>query len=255
MAIQYRGTGTSGNSGASSVTTQAITLPVGQAAGDILFLVLQMSSSAVTGISQTGGTGTWTTDFTAQFATANSTYFFAHRVMQAGDSAPTFSWTTSTGDTWSCGGFYSDASRPLVLDKFAVGDPLIVSSAATTATPNAVTAASSSEASLILTCVKGLNSASATTHTYTPPTGWTFNDGDGGWNNVAAGKPRAAFNCYQLGQSGTVTPGAETLTDNASNTYFWEVVHALVSEIPLIKAQVVMRMETISRSAGRVVRN
>lgn len=230
MAIQYRGTGTSGN--AASNTTLTTTLPTGWAAGDLLFLVVRLGSSAVTGFSQTGGTGTWTIDFSGTNGTANVFYAFCRRLMASGDTAPTFSWTTSTSSCWSCGGFFSDAGGTLALDGYAASDPLIVTTPATTATPNAVTGAGGTEASMILTCNRGSAASSATSHTYTPPSGWTWNDGD---NSFVAGglNPRFAANAYQLGVSGTVTPGAETLTDSASDSFYWFAAHALVSETVL----------------------
>jgi hypothetical protein len=232
VAIQYRGTGTSGNSGGTAATTVTATLPTGWAAGDLLFFTVRIGSSAVTGFSQTGGTGTWTIDFSAANSTGSYYKAVAHRLMAAGDTAPTFTWTTSSTTCTSCGGFFSDAGWALSLEGFAAGDPVENGTAGTSVTPNAITAAGPGRASVIITDARASASGSPVSHTYTPPSGWTWNDGDG---SFFAGGANARFSahCYQLGVSGTVTPGSQSLTDSTSDTFFFSVFHALVAESQL----------------------
>jgi hypothetical protein len=229
VAIQYRAPGTSG-AGSASVTTQAITLPTGWAAGDWLSVVLRIGASTVTGFSQTAGTGSWTIRFSAGNSTGGFYYAVADRLMVAGDTAPTFSWTTGSTVSWSCGGFYSDASLVLSLLGYAAGDPSQNSTAGNSVTPNPITVTGAgSTASIILTGARASASGAVTSHTFTPPTGWTWNDGDLGFFGTS-GNARICANCYQLGVAGTVTPGAESLTDSSSHAYFFDVFHALVQE-------------------------
>lgn len=255
--IQYRSPGTSGNNGTASDLSVTITLPTGWQAGDILFVIIRVGTSAET-ITQTAGTGTWTIDFTTSNGVASYTIAVAHRVMASGDNAPTFSWGTAGRQCWSCGGFYSDANGTLALDKWGATDP-VQASTVNSIIPNSVAAANSNEASMVLTGARATASGSATSHAYTPPTGWTWNDGDGSFS--ASGlNARFAANAYNLNVSGTVTPGSESLTDSTSDTFFLAVYHALVSEtvppavsLPFSNLNI-SRTELIGRAEGRVVR-
>jgi len=231
VAIQYRGTGTSGNSGGTAVTSVTATLPAGWQPGDLLFFTVRIGSSAVTGFSQTGGTGTWATDFSAANSTGGYYYAVAHRLMAAGDTAPAFGWTTSSTTCTSCGGFFSDAGGVLSLEGYAAGDPAQNAVAGTSITPGAITAAGPGRASVIITDARASAAASPVSHAYTPPAGWTWNDGDG---SFFAGGANARFSahCYQLGVTGTVTPGSQSLTDSTSDNFFFSVFHALVAETP-----------------------
>lgn len=258
MSIQYRGAGTSANAGGTGATSVTITLPAGQAAGDILFVALQTNNTTSQTFSQTGGTGTWTIDFSATLTTYS--YMFAHRLMQAGDTAPTFGWQNSQVWSWSCGGFYSDTAQPLSLDTYATGDPKTNGSAATSITPNPATPTlGPNTASIILTSAGGNANGTSASHTYTPPPGWTFNDGDNAFMSYAARNATFAANAYQLRVTGTVTPGSQSLTDSSGDSFFFAVAHALVHEpvipVAVLPPQLVMmRTEPISRTASRVIR-
>ena len=222
MTISSRG-GTANSVGSTSTT---LTLPTGQSAGDLLFAIIRVGSSAAQTWSQSGGTGTWTKQYDAADSAGGYSYTVWWRVMAGGDTAPTFSWTTSTTVTWACGGFFSSTGGTLSIDTWAT--ELDTGTSSNSVTPNPATAAGSGEASIILSCARAATETTPASHTYTAPTGWTLPSGGDVW--IGSANSRWSATVYQLGLSGTVTPGAETLTDASSGAYFFSVAHALVTE-------------------------
>lgn len=228
MTIRYRHPGTSGNNGASTDTSVTLTLPAGTTAGDFAACALRVGTTGLT-FSQAGGTGAWTIQQQASDPAGGYSWMVAWRVLQPGDTAPAFGWGTAGRHCWSCSSFYSDVQGVLSLDLFAPADPVNTGSGGTTVTPNPLTASGAGEASVIFTCARGTATSTPGTHTYTPPSGWTWDDGDNAW--FAAGlNPRFAATCYRLLVSGTVTPGAETLTDDAGDVFFFTAMHAVIAE-------------------------
>lgn len=222
MAIQLRAA-TNGSASAASFTP---TLPTGNQPGDFCAFIIRVGATGQT-LSQTGGTGTWTLQYNTSDSSGGYTYAVAWRVLQSGDTAPTFSWTTSNAYTYSIIGLYSDTGKTLNTDAWAI--ELDTTTSSNSVTPNAVTASGSGEASVILTCARAATETVPTSFTYTPPSGWTLPANGDQWTGSANSRFSAVV--YQLGLSGTVTPGAESLTDSSSGAYFFSVAHVLVSEI------------------------
>jgi hypothetical protein len=228
VAIQLRGATSAGNgSGTASNVTIPITGWTGAdpQAGDVLFVVVRAGTASLT-FTQTSGS-TWTIQ--NQGTIQSYSYMFASRVMQAGDTAPTFDWVTAGRYCWAALALYSDIGGALSTDTWAA--EVNSGAAVNSVTPGAATAAGAGEASVILTCARATgNSASWASYTYTPPTGWTAPAGGVIGDGTSTLNMRLGAAVYQLGVSGTVTPGSESLTDNVSDTFTFSTEHALVSE-------------------------
>jgi trimeric autotransporter adhesin len=216
------------NSGAGTSTTITPTLPAGWQAGD---LILIGGATGVLPITQTGGSGSWTiqsSDHIAGSGVLNS--FVAWRVMAASDTAPTFT-AAGTSVSWdACIALASTSANTMSLSIDVFAANLISGTGLTSFTPGSATAAAAGEASVILTLSRAFTSGVATI-TYTPPAGWTAPAAGQSQFSSAGQHARIAAVAYQLGLSGTVTPGAETITDTLSDTFAASVYHALVREL------------------------
>jgi hypothetical protein len=229
VALQYRGTGTHANANGTGSTSVATTLPTGWQPGDALWLSFMTNNTVSVTFSQTG-TGAWTQDFTALVG-AHFAYSFWHRIMQAGDGAPTINWGTSQVWAWACGGLYSDIGAPLSVDVFGTGDPLQITTAATAFTADPATPTlGPNTASVILTAGSSSAQATISSHTWTPPAGWTVGIDD--MLGYASRATTWAGHCYRLSGvgPGTVTPGSSSITNSAGQSLYMAVAQALVHE-------------------------
>lgn len=227
MAIQFRAA--TNVSWTTNATSQAFTLPTGWQPGDIGFVCLLVGTSAMS-ITQTGGTGTWT----IQSSVSNSTGYtpaFAWRLLQAGDTGPTFGWGTATKGVGVCLGFYSDAGRALSIDAWAAEQQTTSTTTHTTPSVNTLTPAGASEASVVLTVCRNSSSTTAVTFTsWAQYSGWTSGANTNVFQSISGSNAKFAAADYKLGVSGTVSPGTATLTDSAAGNYSFDLIHVLVSE-------------------------
>jgi hypothetical protein len=254
VAIQLR----AANNGTASTTGPAtLPLPAGTAAGDMVLFGFRLGATGKT-LSQTGGTETWTIA-QASDTVGGYTWLFGYHVYVSVVDAPQFSWDATTqAYTTSVIGLFSDAAGTLGIDSWP-NEFDTATNTVNSVTPVAATAAGAAEASVILTVGRAATETVPTTFTYTPPSGWTLPASGDQWTGSANSRFSAAV--YQLGMSGTVTPGSESLTDNQSGTYAFSVAHALVAETLPAGAAVVpqpfpqMRTELVrGHPGGRIIR-
>jgi hypothetical protein len=240
-------------SGSASAITPALTGwtniggPSGTApvAGDIVFITGSLNAASLT-VSQSGGTGTWTLHTTGESQTG-LTSFAAFRVFDGTETSPSFIYGTSKRFSWAMIALAPDAANTISIDVWATTN--IDTVAATTHTANAATAAGSGECSLILgDDISSANGTSAMV--FTAPTNWTLPASASATNTgTASTKGYGSSIAYRTGQSGTVTPVAETMTGGTvgGNTQA-NMYHVLVMETaalppsrPLVISQAIKR--------------
>jgi hypothetical protein len=212
-------------SGASSTSTSgtvATTLPTGATTGDVCVLQiaqLGLGAEAITG-------------WTSLRDTANNTaptyqYTILYRVLQAGDTAP--SYTSGGKSAWTMIAFRPTAGSGLTFGIAADADATD-STSGTTITPPALTTAAT-VTSVLLTGGRAVGTG-ATAITSTPPTNWT--EPTNGDQSTATGTTTAlrqifAEVSYRLAQTGTITPGAITASASSNKS----ATHVLLSEVPV----------------------
>src|SRR5579862_5213465 len=109
MAIAIHGTPLSSNW--SSVSTSfTATLPTGWSAGDVVVVAFAIANQAT--LTPPSG---WTLAKSQQYNSTAETLYVYYRVMQAGDSNPSWSWTGGAAGTWCTIG-YSGVNTSTVLD-------------------------------------------------------------------------------------------------------------------------------------------
>ena len=240
MAILPRcATGLSSGTGttAAPAITGWTTIPAGPGgtapvAGDLVIITGGVDAASQT-VTQTGGTGTWTilTDVNTGWTFRPTTVWLAYRYWDGTETAPTFTWGTSSRSTWVIMAFAPDAGNAIAIDVWAAD--LNDSAAASTHTPNpaTVTAGNTDLSMCMATIVGSANAATGSTFS-PPPTGWTVPSGGTINNSGTASRPNlgTAF-CYRASQTGTVTPGAWTLQGSGTTTTAY-VQHVLLTEIP-----------------------
>ena len=240
MAILPRcATGLSSGTGttAAPAITGWTTIPAGPGgtapvAGDLVIITGGVDAASQT-VTQTGGTGTWTilTDVNTGWTFRPTTVWLAYRYWDGTETAPTFTWGTSSRSTWVIMAFAPDPGNTVTIDVWAAD--LNDSAAASTHTPNpaTVTAGNTDLSMCMATIVGSANAATGSTFS-PPPTGWTVPSGGTINNSGTASRPNlgTAF-CYRASQTGTVTPGAWTLQGSGTTTTAY-VQHVLLTEIP-----------------------
>jgi len=225
VSIAYRNA-LAGDSAGTSSLTQTVTLPTGWAGGD--FCLIGAEQGDVTTPTFTTPSG-WTLLDDGENSAAYS-YCFYYRVLQAGDSNPTLTSSVSAPWDWNSIGVYSTVGGTLSLDAHAT--LATTTSLGNTITPNAATASQAGDASLIMLSGRaGSTAVDITSYTNSPPTGWTNGSSDVYQQNTSTTTQRMTASMYQLGLSaGTVTPGSDSFTTSASQTFRFAAEHVLVLE-------------------------
>jgi hypothetical protein len=215
--------GANSTTATSATSTGQITLPAGWQPGDMIFVIIRAGTTGQT-ITQTAGS-----TFAVGASSSNSGGFttaLAYRIMQAGDTAPTFGW--GSGASWEyMGAAVAPPAGVIALD--VAPAPLVATTLANTFTPPAATAAGGAELSLLLTAGRH-NATGAYTLTYAPPAGWTTPAGGTDSYGDASNTGRMVAAAYQVPVGGgSVAPGTESITDSVSGTWTANVYHVLVS--------------------------
>jgi hypothetical protein len=179
-------------------------------------------------VTQTGGTGTWIIQSQGMNNGGQFTDFLAYRIIDTGDTEPTFGWGISSVEiAWTICFFRPTDGMVLGLD---VAPLTQVTTLANTFTPPAATATGPGEVSVILTAAQtgatGVNAITQTT-----PTGWTL-IGSTQTSGTSLDVNSYTGVAWQGNQSGTVTPGTETLTC-ATTLYadMWQVLISVTAPI------------------------
>lgn len=238
------------NTGAIALTgwTNSGAGPAGTApaAGDLVVIIICIFNATQTA-NQASGTGTWTFQATGDdngSAATDHTSAVAWRVFDGTETAPTFAWGTASRYSYSIMALAPDAGKTLSPDVWAA--VVKVTTAATTATAGAATGSGGPDCSLVLiTCATNVVSGSAIT--YTAPASWTIPT-LGSDSNTGTGSKHGCGSsiAYRAGQTGTVTPGAETFSQACySNAY-----QLLVQE-PGGAANVFNRQQAVMTAATR----
>lgn len=240
----------SANLGSTAAASVTPTLPTGATTGDIVYILVATGSSSAASWSATTG---WTlldgaTGTINSGGTGHATNV-AWKVLAAGDGAPTISWTNGGKTTWVAIAFQPGAGETLAHDLSAT--PTVSSTLASTHTPPSLAAGADSGVSVLLNGSRA-GSAGSTAITTTPPTNWT--EPTNGDNSTAVGtttttRQVGAEVCYQLAQTGTITPGTETITGGtAGGTTTANLYHVLLTSTGATAAPVPARV-TVSNPA------
>jgi hypothetical protein len=195
------------------------------AAGDILVIVVQNSATVAQTWGQSAGS-TWTkvADNEGSGKAGGYSYAVYYRVMQAGDSAPTFTWTTSSTFIIAAMAMRPLSGTPLAYDVISSKVDAGTSGAGVTTIDPAAATSAGDGVSLVLVHGRAATNNGYASHTFTPPSGWTT----GIKAELLTGNPRFAGWAYKAGLgSGASDPGATTLTDSGSNTWALSAVQLL----------------------------
>ena len=219
MSIALRGfiTGSSTTAVTSFAVAYTGWTTANPAVGDII-VIAGVALSASNTVTQTAGTGSWT--ILSSDSNTNMTSFAAYRVYASGDTAPTFGFT-SAEYAYVMFALTPDASNTIAYDTKSA----VLITTGTSLTPNSAVAAGSGEASVILSAFARTSHGTSSPGTYTPPTGWTTI----GALNITGSLSTYGFEvaaAQEIPVSGTVTPGAETITTNS----YANVYHLLIKE-------------------------
>jgi hypothetical protein len=214
VALSYRSS-SAANGGAATVATITPTLPTGWAANDIVYFCISIGVNFTAPVNPSG----WTTRNDLNSDSTGRT-IFAYRTMQNGDAAPTFSWTTA--GKWAWTGICVQPTAGQAATHLTLSGPT-VNATNTTHTSPALSAGASTGCSVLLTGYRGGANA-ATAITTTPPTNWTEPatnaDTSTATGTTSALRQVASWHAYRSGQTGNITPGAQTVSATAvANLY------------------------------------
>jgi hypothetical protein len=244
VALTYRST-SAANGGTATVTTITPTLPTGWAADDIVYFCISIGSNFTSPTFPAG----WTTRSDANSDSTGRT-ILAYRTMVTGDTNPTFSWTTGAGK-WAWTGLAIQPAAGQQAVHSGLTGPT-VSATATSHTSPAFAAGAASGCSVLMTGYRGGANASTAVNT-TPPTNWVEGTtGATSDTSTAAGttsgtRQVASWYGYRSGQTGTITPGAQTVTATAvANLYHVFAVEAAITV--LATPPRVIQAEAVNRS-------
>lgn len=233
MALSTRAA-SGGQNGSSAVSSQVVTFPTGTTTNDLVYVIISVNAST----SNPAATG-WTCTSTNQSTTHS--LIIAYRTILAGDTAPTITWTGSDKASWVAVALQPAAGQMAVHSGF--GTATNTGSAATSHTPPAFSAGALSGASVLLNAFRtGANGATGVTTT--PPTNWVEpTNGDQTTAITAGARQVAAEVSVQAGQTGTITPGSETISVSSSAI----LQHAFAVEQALVSAPV--KLTQLSQAA------
>lgn len=237
MALSYRSSSSTQSS--TAVQTVTPTLPTGATTNDIVYICCSVNGVYTSPVDPAG----WTVRHDTNGDTTGRT-FLAYRTLEAGDANPVFSWTGAGKTAWTAICIQPAGGQQAVHSGLA--GPTI-NATATSHTSPAFAAGALSGISVLLTGYRAGGNGS-TGITTTPPTNWTEGTAPNGDVTTAAGttsalRQVASWHAYQTGQTGTITPGAQT----ASITALANLYHAFaVEQAPpvLVTAPVAIDMFT-----------
>jgi hypothetical protein len=214
-----------GNGGATSATTRATTFPAGATTGDlVLFLVV------------VGSNGTWQAEsgwtLEGQAVNPSGTVHSAavySRVLQAGDTAPTFDISAAGKSAWVGICWRPGAGEtPSVYVKATT----LITAAATTATPNPATSTDANTVSMVFNSNRA-QVTGATGITQTPPGGGAaYTEPTNGDQSTATGTTTAtrqvgAHLTYRAVGTGSIAPGAHTFNVSVIDIAFHYLLRAV----------------------------
>lgn len=229
MALSTRAAA-GGQNGSSTVASQVITFPAGTTTDDLVYIIISVNAVATS-----PAAAGWTCSVDSNGTTTHS-LIIAYRTIVVGDAAPTITWTGTAKASWVAVTLQPAAGQQAVHSGF--GAVVNTGSANTTHTPPAFAAGALSGAAVLLNVFRtGANGATGVTTT--APTNWTEPaNGDQTTAITAGARQVAAEVSVRAGQTGTVTPGSETIS--VSSTAI--VQHAFAVETPLVAAPVPLKV-------------
>lgn len=220
MALSYRSS-SSANGAAATVSTITPTLPAGWAQNDIVYFCISIGVNFTAPATPAG----WTTRVDTNSGATGRT-FLAYRTMQTGDTNPVFSWTTA--GKWAWTGICVQPAAGQIAVHSGQATPTI-NATNTSHTSPAFDAGALTGCSILMTGYRG-GANVATAITTTPPTNWTepasTADTSTATGTTTALRQVASWHAYRSGQTGTITPGAQT----ASATAVANLYHAFAVE-------------------------
>jgi hypothetical protein len=224
VALSYRST-SAANGAAATVTTITPTLPTGWAANDLVYFCISIGSNFSTPTFPSG----WTTRSDANADSTGRT-ILAYRTMVTGDANPIFSWTTGAGKwAWTGIAIQPAAGQQAVHSGIATD---FDNATATSHTSPAFAAGAATGISVLMTGYRAGANATTAVNT-TPPTNWTegttggTSDTSTNIGGTSGTRQVASWYGYRSGQTGTITPGAQTVTATAvANLYHVFAVEA-----------------------------
>lgn len=218
MALSTRAA-SGGQGGSTTLTSQAITFPTGTTTNDLVYIILSVNT-AVSNPTAAGWNPTAITQSTTH------SLIICYRTIQSGDTAPTVSWTGAGKTAWTAVTLQPAAGQAAAHSGF--GTAVNTGTAATTHTPPAFAAGATSGASVLLNAFRtGANGATGVT--CTAPTNWVEpTNGDQTTAVTTNQRQVAAEVSVRTGQTGTITPGSETITVSSSAI----LQHAFAVEVP-----------------------
>lgn len=213
MALSFRSS-SAANGAAATVATLTPTLPAGWAAGDLVCFCLSIGIVYTAPVDPAG----WTVRHDTNSGSTGRT-ILASRTMQSGDTNPAFSWTSA--GKWAWTGICIQPAAGQLAAHTVLSGPSVVATATSHTSP-ALTSTTSGMSVLLTGYRGGANVATAITTT--PPTNWTEPatnaDTSTATGTSAALRQVASWHAYRTGQTGTVTPGAQTVSATAvANLY------------------------------------
>lgn len=224
MALSWRSS-SAGNNAGTTVATVTPTLPTGWAARDLVYICVSVGAVFTSPVDPAG----WTCQYDTNADSTGRT-ILAYRQMQAGDTAPVFSWTGAGKCAWTAVCIQPVAGQQAVHSGLATPS---ISATATSHTPPAYAAGAASGISVLLTGYRaGANAATAITST--APTSWTEPatnaDTSTATGTSSALRQVASWHAYRINQTGTITPAAYASSVTAlSNKYHVFAIEQSVS--------------------------
>lgn len=214
MALSYRSS--SSAQSATAVATVTPTLPTGATTNDLVYICCSVNAVYTSPVDPGGWTVRHDTNSDATGRT-----FLAYRTLQAGDSNPVFSWTSTGKTAWTAICVQPAAGQQAAHSGLATPT---INATNTSHTSTAFAAGGLSGISVLLTGYReGANGATGITTT--PPTNWTEGTAPDGDVTTASGTSSAlrqvsSWHAYRTGQTGTITPGAQTVSlTSVANLY------------------------------------
>lgn len=207
MALSVRAA-SGGQNGSTLVASQAVTFPTGTTTNDLVYVIISVNAT-VTSPTATG----WNPQVISNATTTHS-LIICYRTILAGDTAPTITWTGSAKASWTAVTLQPAAGQQAAHSGF--GTAVNTGTAATSHTPPNFAAGGASGASVLLNAFRtGANGATGVTTT--APTNWTEpTNGDQTTAVTSTQRQVAAEVSVRAGQTGTITPGSETITVSSS---------------------------------------
>jgi len=216
-------------------------LPTGWQPGDLVIIILAVAGLP-SGSWTDGGANKWTFIGTGNNNTGGAQHGtnICYKIMEAGDRWPGGGGTNVNNLNWNGSNRYSVAAiciQPDAGQTFTAADigtdasPVINTTAATSHTPPAYSAGTDTGLSLLLSGARAFSNG-ATAIATTPPTDWT--EPANGDSSTASGtnansRQVATAVSARADQTGTITPGAETIAGGIANgTVTANIYHLLV---------------------------